>query len=332
MSTSSHQPSVGRVSLPERNRSPWWELARRLLMALGILVGTVLLVYFDREGYVDGNDPNNEISLLDAFYYTTVTLSTTGYGDIAPFTPQARLVNALVITPARIAFLVLLIGTTLEVLASQGREMIRVSRWRKKMDQHVVVVGYGTKGRSAIETLVNNGYDREAITVVDPSPVAIADGNRDELVVHRRRRHPSRCAAPGRGREGHPRHHHHRPRRLQRPRHADRPPAQPRRLDRRRRARARERAADAAVRRQLGDHLLRRRRPAARPLVDVADARLGDGGPDDVRRGARGRRARPARQRGRQAAAAPARPGHRRRPRREGLPLLRPCGLAARPR
>ena len=152
-------------------------------MALAILVGTVLLVYFDREGYVDGNDPNNELSLLDAFYYTTVTLSTTGYGDIAPFTPQARLVNALVITPARIAFLVLLIGTTLEVLASQGREMIRVSRWRKKMDQHVVVVGYGTKGRSAIETLMNNGYDREAITVVDPSPVAVADGNRDGMVV-----------------------------------------------------------------------------------------------------------------------------------------------------
>ena len=78
MSTFSHQPVVGRVSLPERNRSPWWELGRRLLMALGILVGTVLLVYLDRKGYRDGNDPTNEISLLDAFYYTTVTLSTTG--------------------------------------------------------------------------------------------------------------------------------------------------------------------------------------------------------------------------------------------------------------
>ena len=51
----------------------------------------------------------------------------------------------------------LLIGTTLEVLASQGREMFRVARWRKKMGRHVVVVGYGTKGRSAVETLVSNG-------------------------------------------------------------------------------------------------------------------------------------------------------------------------------
>jgi voltage-gated potassium channel len=183
VSTSSHQPSVGRVSLPDQTRSPWWELGRRVLMAVSILVGTVLLVYLDRDGYRDGNDPTNTISWTDAIYYTTVTLSTTGYGDIAPVSDQARLVNAFVITPARIAFLVLLIGTTLEVLASQGREMFRVSRWRKKMDQHVVVVGYGTKGRSAIETLLNNGYARDAIVVVDPSPVAVADGNRDQLVV-----------------------------------------------------------------------------------------------------------------------------------------------------
>jgi voltage-gated potassium channel len=174
---------VGRVVLPERERSPWWELGRRLVAALAILVGTVMLVWFDRDGYVDGNDPTNTISMTDAIYYTTVTLSTTGYGDIAPYTDGARLINAFVITPARIAFLVLLIGTTLEVLASQGREMFRVSRWRKKMDSHVVVVGYGTKGRSAIETLVNNGYDREAIVVVDPSLVATEDANRDRLVA-----------------------------------------------------------------------------------------------------------------------------------------------------
>ena len=182
MHLDSSHPSTGRVSLPERVRSPWWELSRRVLAALAILVGTWLLVYFDRDGYRDGNDPTNTLSLLDAFYYTTVTLSTTGYGDIAPVTDGARLINALVITPARVGFLVLLIGTTLEVLASQGREMFRVSRWRKKMDQHVVVVGYGTKGRSAIDTLVSNGYERGSIVVVDPGATAMEEANRDQLV------------------------------------------------------------------------------------------------------------------------------------------------------
>jgi voltage-gated potassium channel len=143
----------------------------------------VLLVYFDRKGYADNNDPTGTISLVDAIYYTTVTLSTTGYGDIAPVTDQARLVNAFIITPARIAFLVLLIGTTLEVLASQGRDMIRVARWRKKMGKHVVVVGYGTKGRSAVETLINNGQDREGIVIVDTNQAAIDDANADDLAV-----------------------------------------------------------------------------------------------------------------------------------------------------
>lgn len=180
--------SRGRVALPERTRSPWWELGRRIFAALAILVGTVLLVYFDRHGYKDGGDataadPNGTITLIDAIYYTTVTLSTTGYGDIAPLSDTARLVNAFVITPARIAFLVLLIGTTLEVLAQRGRELFRVARWRRHMGHHVVVVGYGTKGRSAVDTLVNNGLERESIVVVDPSPEAMADAHADQLAV-----------------------------------------------------------------------------------------------------------------------------------------------------
>lgn len=174
---------VGVVNLPDRARSPWWELGRRLLMALSILVGTVLLVWFDRAAYVDNNDPGKGVDLIDALYYTTVTLSTTGYGDIAPVEPHARLINAFVITPARIAFLVLLIGTTLEVLASQGREMFRVARWRKNMGQHVVVIGYGTKGRSAVETLVNNGLDRESVVIVDPSSLALQEAHADGLAV-----------------------------------------------------------------------------------------------------------------------------------------------------
>ncbi len=166
---------VGSVAFPVAETSPWWALAKRLLIALGLLALTVLIVYIDREGYRDNADPTLEVDLTDAIYYTTVTLSTTGYGDIAPASESARLVNAFVITPLRIAFLVVLIGTTLEVLASQGREQFRIARWRKKMDQHVVVVGYGTKGRSAIETLRGNGHDKDRIVVVDPDGTAVQE-------------------------------------------------------------------------------------------------------------------------------------------------------------
>lgn len=174
---------LGMVSLPDRERSPWFQLGVRLGTALAILVGTVLLVYLDREGYADNNDPTGEISLIDALYYTTVTLSTTGYGDITPVSDGARLINGFVITPARIAFLVLLIGTTLEVLASQGRAAFRISRWRKLMEDHVIVVGYGTTGRSAVDTLLKNGLELEQIVVVESDPAMMAEANGDGLAV-----------------------------------------------------------------------------------------------------------------------------------------------------
>ena len=175
---------LSRIRLPAINRSPWWELGRRILAAVAILVFTVLLVYFDRGGYVDNGDPPfYRVDFIDAMYYTTVTLSTTGYGDIAPVSSQARLVNAFVVTPLRIGFLVLLIGTTLEVLATQGREMFRVARWRKHMDDHVVVIGYGTKGRSAVDTLLNNGLSKESIIIVDPSSAALGEAHSDGLAV-----------------------------------------------------------------------------------------------------------------------------------------------------
>jgi voltage-gated potassium channel len=175
--------ALGSVRFPSVAKSPWRTLMQRFLTVVGIMVLTVLIVYLDRDNYRDNNDPTGQVSLVDAIYYTTVTLSTTGYGDIAPVSDGARLVNTFVITPLRVAFLILLVGTTLEVLATQGREQFRISRWRSQMDKHVVVVGYGTKGRSAVDTLVNNGQDRDKIVVVDPDPGAIQDANNDGLTV-----------------------------------------------------------------------------------------------------------------------------------------------------
>jgi voltage-gated potassium channel len=152
-------------------------------MAFAVIAAAVGVTMLVRDGYVDGADPTGEVSFTDAIYYATVSLSTTGYGDITPVTTQARMVNAFVITPLRVAFLVLLIGTTIEVLATEGREIFRAARWRKHMDDHVVVIGYGTKGRSAVDTLINNGTDKESIIIVDPSNAALGDAHADGLAV-----------------------------------------------------------------------------------------------------------------------------------------------------
>ncbi|PJF01623.1 Ion channel protein [Streptomyces carminius] len=166
-----------RVLLPEPVAGPLRQVLRRLLAAAFVLLATVLLVYLERESYTDNAD--GEVSLLDAFYYATVTLSTTGYGDITPVSDGARLVNVLVVTPLRVLFLIILIGTTLEVLAERTREQIRLARWRYSLRDHTVIVGFGTKGRSAAETLISSGTPQDRIVIVDPSRKVIDAANAD---------------------------------------------------------------------------------------------------------------------------------------------------------
>jgi len=156
-------------------------LAIRVAMAVGLVLATVAVIYSDRTGYRDVN--NDGLTLLDCFYYAVVSLSTTGYGDITPVTPDARLVNILIITPARVLFLIILVGTTLEVLTDQYRNSLRVSRWRRKLKDHVIVCGYGTKGRAAVSALLETGYDKSRIVIVENREEALRQAAANGLVA-----------------------------------------------------------------------------------------------------------------------------------------------------
>jgi voltage-gated potassium channel len=167
------------AKLPKRAvERPIRQVGKRLAMALFVLVATAFIVYADHDGYNDNSD--GDIDLLDSFYYATVTLSTTGYGDITPVSDAARLTNIFVITPLRVLFLIILVGTTLEVLTERTREEWRLNRWRAALRDHTVVVGFGTKGRSAIQTVCAQGLKKEQVVIVDPSSqvvdAATADG------------------------------------------------------------------------------------------------------------------------------------------------------------
>ncbi|GIE80146.1 NAD-binding protein of Kef-type K+ transporter [Actinoplanes philippinensis] len=153
------------IHLPLVRQGPLRALGLRLVMACSLVLLAVGVIYADRGGYRDVNEDG--LTLLDCFYYAVVSLSTTGYGDITPQTQSARLVNVLFITPARVLFLIILVGTTLEVLTDQYRKGLRVSRWRRKLKDHVIICGYGTKGRAAVAALLETGYDKSRIVIVE---------------------------------------------------------------------------------------------------------------------------------------------------------------------
>jgi voltage-gated potassium channel len=171
------------VVLPESTVGPVRAVLQRVLIALGVLLTVATIVWLDHDGYRDLESEVERLSFLDALYYATVSLSTTGYGDITPVTVEARLVNIFVITPLRILFLIVLVGTTLEVLTQRTREQIRQNRWRSHLRDHTVVVGYGTKGRSAVRALLDDGADKARIVAVDNDPDHIADAQTDGIAA-----------------------------------------------------------------------------------------------------------------------------------------------------
>ena len=175
--------AAGTLSFPSRPRSPAAAAAKRMLLAAGLLALSAAIVYLDRHGYRDAAHPGRPLSVVGSIYYATVTLSTIGYGNIVPVTTAARLVNTVVITPMRLVFLIILVGTTLQVLTKQTRANWRIAQWRSRVAGQTIVIGYGTKGRSAVRTLRESGMARESIVVVDLLPEAAGDANAAGLVA-----------------------------------------------------------------------------------------------------------------------------------------------------
>lgn len=159
---------------PQEQPAPLRALLRRAAIAAALLVLVAALTWIGRSGYrdVDGSS----ITLLDALYYASVSITTTGYGDITPVSDAARAVTALIVTPARILFLIVLVGTTIELLTERFRAAHRESRWRNDVHDHVIIVGFGTKGRGALETLLAGGHaTADRVIAVDTSPEAVAE-------------------------------------------------------------------------------------------------------------------------------------------------------------
>ena len=171
------------LRIPEPFVSPVQRIGRRVVYAALVLFAAVLIVYLDRSGYRDAQ--HNKLSFLDCLYYATVSLSTTGYGDITPITPAARLVNVLLITPLRIAFLIILIGTTVESLTAHSRQALKIQRWRSRVRNHTIVVGYGTKGRTAVAAMIGDEVAPADIVVVDDNPAVLDRAKSAGLVTVR---------------------------------------------------------------------------------------------------------------------------------------------------
>lgn len=178
-------PHLGPLRLPET--SPLPALLRRILLALALILLVVAVLWFNRDGLRDHARDGRPLGIMDVLYFTVVSLTTLGYGDISPVTAEARLLNTVLLTPIRVFLWVLFLGTAYEmsVLRLQLREERHMRELRERLEDHVIVCGYGVKGRAIVAELVAHGQERENIVVIDPREDAIAAAVREDVVALR---------------------------------------------------------------------------------------------------------------------------------------------------
>ena len=177
------RPDVGRPRKPVRPRpfTPlrraiklpvWGDLGLRLAAALFLVFIVVFIHWLDRDGLVDHAD--GHISFLDVVYFTMISITTTGFGDIAPVSNQARLVEAVIVTPIRLMVLFIFIGAAYTFVIKRGWEKWRMARIQEKLSNHVVVLGFGVSGSEAVAELIERGTDPHCIVVMDTDPERLA--------------------------------------------------------------------------------------------------------------------------------------------------------------
>ena len=152
--------------LPRRSTaSPWRTLVVRAALALALLVTAFLLLWFDRDGLKDHID--GHLTFAEVIYFTMITITTVGYGDIVPVTEKARLIDAFLITPIRLFIWLIFLGTAFELVFKRAWEKWRMKQIQKELCGHVVVAGFGKNGSTAAERLLAEGLSPESLVVID---------------------------------------------------------------------------------------------------------------------------------------------------------------------
>lgn len=131
-------------------------LLRRLWKFLAGYVGVFLVAavgFYFLEG--EGGSP------LNSFYWAMVTLSTVGYGDVVPTTPDAK-IFVIGIIATEVFLSAYLVSVVLGVVSEEGQHRA-LGTLGTNFSGHIVVLGFSGVGRAAVRELL---VQEETVAVV----------------------------------------------------------------------------------------------------------------------------------------------------------------------
>jgi len=132
----------------------------RLLISLAALLALMLL---GTVGYM----VLEHMTATNALYLTTVTISTVGYGDVVPVTTGGKLFTVFLILTGVGAALYILSQLAELVIEGRLRELFGrnvMEREIARLENHVIVCGFGRFGRAVVEELQRS---RSLLVIID---------------------------------------------------------------------------------------------------------------------------------------------------------------------
>ncbi len=153
------------------------------LLTLSIFVGAVVLISSTAVYLFEAGVPDATIETpLDAVYWAVITVTTVGYGDVTPVTPEGRVV-AMVLVFAGIG--VVSFATSIVVMAfhEKMRELHanRVFAEVERLNNVTIVCGFGRIGQVVAQHLADA---QESFVIIDRDEAAIQQARRlDYLAV-----------------------------------------------------------------------------------------------------------------------------------------------------
>lgn len=131
-------------------------------------------------------------SVLDAFYYTVVTASTVGYGDVTPLSQEARVFSLSVVVLGTASFAVALgsvLGPAIEARFAHALGTMTQTEY-DLLEDHIVILGNGDLTEPLIEELGDEEFvivtpDTEMVTRYRNREINVISGNpSDEQPLH----------------------------------------------------------------------------------------------------------------------------------------------------
>lgn len=138
-----------------------------------IIVGINLgLIAFGTLGYV----AIEGWGILDSLYMTVITIGSVGYSEVKELSLVGRIFTIVFIVVgvgSVAASFTLLVETILSAELRGELQQIRMQRTIDKLDEHVIVCGYGRVGKNATQVLARD--NKRPIVIVDNDPRLVLD-------------------------------------------------------------------------------------------------------------------------------------------------------------